>query len=114
VQANLNELLRDGKKAAIAEFKESKDKDAFKDAKDLIKETRFAVKEVIIGEKKDTSEMDEERDKDDNRLVKRVKISEQEALTYAFKKFDITTKTQLDDLKNLEIKLEAEKNPAVY
>lgn len=101
-EAELNEVVRDAKKVAIAEFKEAKEvdktsaKEEFKAAKDDLKAEKKEAQIVIKSEKIDNDDDDdnEEDDKDEDRdnkdIVGKAKIDEKQALVIALKKIGIT------------------------
>lgn len=130
VQAGLNELLRNAKLVAIAEFKENEDKELakenFKDAKELIKDTKKDAKEAMKLENELAATVED--DNEDKEIVETVKLSEAKALLIALTKVGVNIEneqlTQLDtsdeyedifgDVDNIEINLDNDKNPAVY
>ena len=136
VQAGLNELLRNAKLIAIAEFKENEDKEEakanFESAKELIKVTKSKAKEAIKVENKlatTVKDVKEVKDvKDDNRIVESVKLTEAKVILIALNKVGVNIEdAQLkqldtsdeyedifDDVDNIEINLINDKNPAVY
>lgn len=107
-EAELNEVLRDAKKAAITEFKDVENKveakEAFKDAKDVIKEVKKNTQEDIKEDKKSNEKP----------LVNNDKISEDEAMAIALKsiKVNINNKNQLEKVTNQEIDFDDDNPPA--
>lgn len=117
-EAALNQLLKDGKKAAISDFKAAKDandedaKEEFKAAKDILKEVKKEEK-TSIKEEKQTSKNDDDDDDDDDdkNLIEKAKITKEEALTIALKKVGLDTNSKGLDDKSVEFD---DDNPPVY
>jgi len=128
-EAELNEVIRDGKKVAIADYKVAKEdldkddedykedkttaKEEFKEAKDTLKEVKKEAKLEIKSEKNDkiaqNHDDDNDDDKDDDKdkkvLVGKAKIDEKQALIIALKKIGVTVDN--DDVTKLA-KLDSE------
>jgi len=114
-QAELNQVIKEGKKIAIADYKEAKDElekddedykelkkeaqEEFKAAKDDLKSIKKDA-QVEIKENKNKAEDDDEDEDDDDKLVKNVKINEKQALVLALNKIGVTMDS--DDLKDLD------------
>ncbi len=107
-QAEVNEVLRDAKKAAINEFKEAENKveakEEFKEAKALIKEVKKNTQDDIK-ENKNASEEDDDK----KPLVQKNFITEDKALSIALKSLKIDTD---NDIKNISVTLEDDNPPA--
>lgn len=116
-EADLNEVLRDAKKVAIADYKTAKDnldkeddnykenkataQETFKEAKNILTDVKKEVKQEVKTEK--VEDKNNKIDKDDNdELVQKTKISEKQALIIALKKIGLTIDTadvvKLDNL----------------
>ncbi|TJX15383.1 hypothetical protein E9840_03020 [Tissierella creatinini] len=112
-QAELNEVLRDAKKAAINEFKEAEDKveakEDFKEAKDLIKEVKKATKDDIKVNK--NASEDEDDEDEDTVLIQKVKLTEDQALSIALKSVGLETDSKGLDNESVELD---DDNPPVY
>src|SRR5690606_19532158 len=74
-EASLNQLIQQGKKAAIADFKETKDKEKFKEAKEILKEIKKSEKAKIKENKNNDDIKDKEEDK--NIVDKELKTEKQ-------------------------------------
>lgn len=125
-EASLNQLIKEGKKAAIADFKETKDKEEFKEAKEILKEIKKAEKAKIKENKNDDAD-DKEEDKD---IIDRELKTEKQVLIIALDKVGVTvTRDQVKELNNLkrereyedlfgiddlEIELDDDYNPSTY
>lgn len=124
-EAELNQVIKEGKKLAISDYKEAKDdldkededykevkteaKEEFKDAKNALKEIKKDAQVEIKEDKKqnngnkvkdDDDDDDDDEDDKDEKLVKNVKITEKQALLIALDKIGITVDS--DDLEDLE------------
>lgn len=132
-EAELNQVIKEGKKLAIADYKEAKDeldkddedykelrKEAqqeFKDAKDTLKEIKKESQEEIKEEKKQNNSNQVKDDKDDkdgdnDELVKNIKISEKQGLLIALERIGITVDNQ--DLKDLDAANSARKYREIF
>lgn len=121
-EAELNQVIKEGKKVAIADYKEAKedlDKDdddykenktlakvEFKDAKNDLKEIKKDAKEVIKTEKIDDNDNDDDNEDDDKDqekdIVGKAKIDEKQALIIALKKIGVpVTDAKVSDLAKL-------------
>lgn len=116
-QAELNQVIQEGKKLAIADYKEAKDnldkkdedykelkteaKEEFKASKDSLKEIKKdAQAEIKETKKQDNNSNIEDDEDDDKKLVNTVKIDEKQALLIALDKIGITIDNEA--VKDLE------------
>lgn len=113
-EAELNEVLRDAKKAAITEFKDAENKveakEAFKDAKDVIKEVKKNTQELMKDNKKPVEDDDDDDKDEDIPLIKNARISEKEALAIALKSKNLNVENIIE--KTLTIELDDDNPPA--
>ncbi|WFA08163.1 PepSY domain-containing protein [Tissierella sp. Yu-01] len=125
-EASLNQLIKEGKKAAIADFKETKDKEEFKEAKEILKEIKKAEKAKI---KEDTNDDADDKEEDKDIVDKELK-TEKQVLLIALNKIgvkvtsdqvkelnDLNREKEYEDLfklDDLEIELDDDDNPSSY
>lgn len=111
-EADLNEVIRDARKAAITDYKTAKDnldkedddykqekaiaQEEFKEAKNILMDVKKEVKEEIKSQKVEDknnvkpNEKKDKIDKDEDELVQESKINEKQALIIALKKIGLT------------------------